>query len=104
MNPVHFMLGIICACPNKTFEELMTVLKDGFTDTVFEELPKNMIAGSIIKLLMDGMVEMTGDNDFGSATVEEVVNKLQNGELNDRKFRVMKKTVEKQPELVPDPV
>lgn len=100
MNPIHFMLGLICASPNKTFEELYKILQDGFADSVFEEFPKMMTAQCVIKLVVDSMVEMTGDNDFGECTIEEVVNKLQNGELADRKFRVMKKIVEK----VPDPV
>lgn len=100
MNPVHFMLGIICAYPNKTFLELLEIVREGFKDTVFEELPKDMIAGCVIKLLVDGMIEMTGDNNFGEVTVEDVVNKLKSGELADRKFRITKKIVDKVPDTV----
>lgn len=91
MNPVHFMLGIICASPDKTFKELLAIMQNGFKDSVFEELPLEMVAQCVIKLLIDGMIEMTGEVKFDGLNVEDVVNKLKNGELDDRKFRITKK-------------
>ncbi len=91
MNPVHFILGIICCNYDKTFKEIFESMQAGFKDTVFEELPREMVAQAVVKLVVDGMVEMSGENKFDNLTIEDVVNKLQNGELDDRKFRLTKK-------------
>jgi tryptophanase len=85
------MLGIIACNYDKTFEELYAAMQAGFKDTVFEELPKEMVAQCVIKLLVDGMIEMSGEVKFKDKTVEDVVNMLLNGEMADRKFRITKK-------------
>jgi hypothetical protein len=91
MNPVILILGIIVCNYDKTFDEIYLAMQVGFKDTVFEELPRDMVAQSVIKLLIDGMIEMSGEVNFEGKSVEEVVNMLLNNELSDRKFRLTKK-------------
>lgn len=91
MNPVILILGIITCNNDKTFDEIYLAMQAGFKDSVFEELPREMVAQSIIKLLVDGMIEMSGEINFEGKSVEEVVNMLLNNELSDRKFRLIKK-------------
>lgn len=94
MNPLHFLLGIIASNPDNTFQHFYKVMQDGFKDTIFEELPQDMVGQCVVKLLVDGMIEMNGENKFSDeTTVEQVVALLINneGEMKDRKFRITKK-------------
>ena len=91
MNPIHFLLGFIAGNNDKTIKEIIENLNTAFKDTVFEEMPKDVPYKCIVRLLMDAMIEMSGEHNFVGMNIEDVLKKFEAGEMDQNKIRLTKK-------------